>query len=79
MSSRRMELTGLHRDIVEAGPFIQIRDANIPVAWCADLPRSSRSCQSTAPSYQGGQLPSEQQTHVALNALWPTILERSTH
>jgi hypothetical protein len=45
-----MELTGLHSDIVEAGSFIQIRDANIPVAWCANLPRSSRSCQSTASS-----------------------------
>ena len=36
MSSRRMELTGLHSDIVEAGSFTQIRDANIPVAWCAN-------------------------------------------
>ena len=38
MSSRRMELAGLHRDIVEAGPLIQTRDAELPVDMCAVLP-----------------------------------------
>ena len=34
MSSPRMELTGLHGDIGEPGPFTQIRDANNPWRVC---------------------------------------------
>jgi hypothetical protein len=38
VSSRRMELAGLHRDIVAAGPLIQTRDAELAVDMCAVLP-----------------------------------------